>query len=391
MYKNFTGNGLATGADITAGIPADCLLGSYHYDLPEELVAQYPSPERGGSRLYVLNRLTEAAQDLRGSFSLLPELLPPGALLVANNSRVIPARLRGRREGGGKLEFLPLTPLPLLLENAETRPGGWSAAPSQALLRPSRKLKSGTPYALTPNLHFRILKKLEFGQCEALLEWRGNLLHEIGLAGSLPLPPYIHRPAEELDTERYQTSFSDPGKPGSVAAPTAGLHFTPELREELRKKGHDWAELTLFVGYGTFSPVRVQDIRRHRLHPEYVEISAACVEKVLRAKHEGRPVIAVGTTSTRALEGLSASLAGAGQTPLLAAYRGWLNCFIYPGRPEGPLRVIDGLITNFHLPESSLLMLVSSLCGRERLLAAYRQAVADRFRFFSYGDAMLVL
>ncbi len=374
-----------------SGIPADCLLSSYHYELPEELVAQYPSPRRGGSRLYVLNSAQEPESDLRCNFGQLPDQLPDGALLVANNSRVIPARLQGRRSGGGKLEFLPLTPLPLLLEQAETLPDGWSAARTQALLRPAKKLKSGQAYELTPQLRFRVLAKQEFGQCEASLEWSGDLLQEIGRAGSLPLPPYIRRPAEDLDMERYQTSYSDPGQPGSVAAPTAGLHFTLELRQELLDKGHDWAELTLFVGYGTFSPVRVQDIRQHRLHPEYVEISAACVEKVLRAKREGRPVIAVGTTTTRLLEGLASNLAAAGQSNLLEPYRGWLNCFIYPGRPEGPLRVIDGLITNFHLPESTLLMLVSTLCGRERLMQAYQQAVADRFRFFSYGDAMLVL
>lgn len=374
------------------GIPPDCLLSSYHYDLPEELVAQYPSPKRDGSRLYVLDSARpQAALDLRTSFSRLPELLPPGALLVANNSRVIPARLHGQRAGGGRLEFLLLTPLPLILEAAVTEAAGWSVGRTQALLRPAKKLRSGEPYELTPNLRFRILEKQEFGQCEAELAWRGDLLQEIEAAGSLPLPPYIRRPAEELDTERYQTSYNNPGKPGSVAAPTAGLHFTPALREELRQKGHYWAELTLFVGYGTFSPVRVRDIREHSLHPEYVEISAACVDKILQAKRQGRPVIAVGTTSTRVLEGLSANLAAAGKTSLLEPYRGWLNCFIYPGRPEGPLRVIDGLITNFHLPESTLLMLVSTLCGRERLLQAYEQAIAERFRFFSYGDAMLVL
>lgn len=379
-------------APAPSDIPADCRLSSYRYDLPEELIAQYPSPERGGSRLYVLDRAAaEAARDRRADFRRLPELLPPGSLLVANNSRVIPARLRGQRASGGRFEVLPLTPLPLILEAAAPQPDGWLAASSPALLRPAKKLQAERPYALTANLRVRVLEKGEFGQGVVRLEWRGDLLREIRAAGSLPLPPYIRRPAEALDDERYQTSFSDPAKAGSVAAPTAGLHFTPELREALRRAGHDWAELSLFVGYGTFSPVRVQDIRLHRLHPEYVEISRACVDKILAAKRQGRPVIAVGTTSTRVLEGLAAGLSAAGRPLRLEPYRGWLNCFIYPGRPEGPLRVIDGLITNFHLPESTLLMLVSTLCGRERLLAAYRQAVADRFRFFSYGDAMLVL
>ena len=448
---------------------------------------------------------------------------------MANNSRVIPARLHGRRPGGGRFEALLLTPLPLIEAGAVRLParpegwpetaagksadaacgsapfapivkaaadetgasgpagmpgedgengapgasGGWFESRATVLLRPAKKLKIGQSYELdepdelskpenlgglgargelhepgkpgglsgpgefgeqvapskqdkpykqdkqepgapgiqgepgdpakngTPGeggegsaLRFTLLERGEFGQAEVLLQWKGSLLDRVCACGSLPLPPYIRREAAPEDLERYQTTFCDASKAGSVAAPTAGLHFTPQMRHKLQELGHEWAELTLFVGYGTFSPVRAEDIRDHLMHPEYVEISAETVEKIRRAKAEGRPVIAVGTTSTRVLEGLAEREALAASRPgpvgaeLLKPYTGWLNCFIYPGKP---IRIIDGLITNFHLPESTLLMLVSALCGRERLLAAYRRAVRENFRFFSYGDAMLIL
>ena len=203
----------------------------------------------------------------------------------------------------------------------------------------------------------------------------------------MPLPPYIRRAARAEDLERYQTFYADENKAGAVAAPTAGLHFTPEIRAQLLRAGHEWAELTLFTGYGTFSPVRAKDIRRHRLHPEYAELPEETARSILRAKEEGRPVVAVGTTSARTLEGVAEILAQNGDGRLLRPHQGWLDHFIYPGRP---LRVLDALITNFHLPESSLLMLVAALTGRERLLAAYARAVSSGFSFFSYGDAMLI-
>ncbi|MDR2891504.1 MAG: tRNA preQ1(34) S-adenosylmethionine ribosyltransferase-isomerase QueA [Deltaproteobacteria bacterium] len=403
----------AISQDDPAAIPEDFRLSSYFFDLPEELIAQYPSAERGGSRLYLLrNRRNETDKII--AFNQLAEALPPNCLFVANNSRVLPARLPGRLPSGGKFEFLLLSPLPLFEATAKTTEG-WQQAEVEALLRPSKKFRIGDTYALgnvteiadaealtvpgdtdapgsdpeapaKATLCFTLLEKGEFGQCRALLRWRGNLLEQVNHLGSLPLPPYIRRQAEAMDNERYQTIFSKADKCGSVAAPTAGLHFTPEIRDTLIAAGHDWTELTLFVGYGTFSPVREADIRAHRMHAEYVEIPEDTVKKILEAKAEGRPVIAVGTTSARSLEGLAELLAG--QENILTPWRGPLNCFIHPGKE---LRVIDGLLTNFHLPESTLLMLVSALCGRKRLLTAYEQAVKEKMRFFSYGDAMLIL
>ena len=196
-----------------------------------------------------------------------------------------------------------------------------------------------------------------------------------------PLPPYIKRTDAEEDLSRYQTIYSREDKTGSVAAPTAGLHFTPEMRETLKARGFQWADVTLYVGYGTFSPVRSADIRGHRMHREYVEMPEATALAIAEAKREGRPVIAVGTTSLRSMEGV-AELCGRVQP-----FTGWTDIFLYPGRP---FRVVDGLLTNFHLPESSLIMLVSALAGRERVLAAYAEAVSRGYRFFSYGDAMLI-
>jgi S-adenosylmethionine:tRNA ribosyltransferase-isomerase len=369
---------------------ADFCLSSYAYALPEELVAQYPSAERGDSRLYVLRRSSAGVQDdVIGDFQRLVDYLPGNSLLVFNNSRVVPARLFGERPGGGRFEFLLLTPVPLLEAEAACFAGRRLAA-ARALLRPAGKFKPGVRYQLQAGLAFYLSGKGGFGQAEVILEWRGSLREYLEKHGLLPLPPYIRREAGRLDAERYQSVFNNPDKAGSVAAPTAGLHFTERLRRDLLQAGHELAELTLFVGYGTFSPVRVQDIREHSMHPEYVELPEETAKSILRAKREKRPVIAVGTTVTRTLEGLAEMFSGGDNAArvLLKPWRGWLDCFIYPGKP---LRVIDGLLTNFHLPESTLLMLVSSLCGRERLLSAYARAIAERLRFFSYGDAMLIL
>ena len=294
---------------------ADFFLSSYRFDLPPEQIAQFPPEERGASRLLVMPRkgAPDPCPELRHAmFSELPDLLPPGALIVANNSRVLQARLLGSRFTGGKVEFLLLTPLPLVMERASPdKVGGADAFSAEA---------------------------------EGLVYARDD-------------------------------------KTGSVAAPTAGLHFTPALRERLAARGFEWAEVTLYVGYGTFSPVRSEDIRGHRMHREYVEVPEATAEAVARAKAQGRPVLAVGTTSVRTLEGV-AELCGRVQP-----YTGWTDIFLYPGRS---FRVVDAMLTNFHLPESSLLMLVSAFAGRERMLAAYAEAVARGYRFFSYGDAMLI-
>lgn len=410
-------------------IPAteqDFQLSSYDFGLPEELIAQEPSAERGDDRLYVLERSgADASSDKIARFKDLASLLPPNSLLVANNSKVARARIIGKRPSGGVLEVMLLSPPPLL-EASAILEGNEYCARAQALLRPAKKIRENERYDLAPGLAVRVLEKQEYGQAEIEIIWSaaplqmaaknddyvhvlsndrppvsGSLSRLIAAAGQLPLPPYIKRQPSTEDAERYQTIYADDSKAGSLAAPTAGLHFTPEIKASLEAAGHSWVELTLFVGYGTFSPVRVPDIREHQMHPEYVELNKDTVRQILEAKAGGRPVFAVGTTSARVLEGVAAELAeskngnlsisdssdGRSASPLLEPKGGWLNCFIYPGKP---IRVIDGLITNFHLPESTLLMLVSALTGRERLLAAYQRAIHERFRFFSYGDAMLI-
>ena len=315
----------------------------------------------------------------------------------------------------------------------EQTEGAWRRAEAEGLLRPAKKFRIGDVLRFAPDFAVRVLERGDFGRCRVDLYWRGEPEKVLERHGSMPLPPYIRRPGRGdstaawecgapastageggasgspdderdwgTDAERYQTTYNRADKAGSAAAPTAGLHFTPGLRADLARSGRQWAEVTLYVGYGTFSPVRDTDIRAHSMHAEYAELPLRTLEAVLRAKAEGRPVIAVGTTSARVLEGVSALrpelFFPGGEAARRAesgkkkdaetAFAGWTSIFLYPGRP---LKVVDGLITNFHLPESSLLMLVSALAGRERILRAYRRAVESGFRFFSYGDAMLIL
>ena len=227
-----------------------------------------------------------------------------------------------------------------------------------------------------------VLAKGEFGRHRVRLHWIRDIRALFEARGHLPLPPYIKREDTKEDRGTYQTVYARDDKAGSVAAPTAGLHFTPELRAQMASAGVGWAEVTLHVGYGTFSPVRCEDIRGHVMHEEFVEVPQATVDAIGKAKAEGRPVIAVGTTSARTLEGVAGAHGGE-----LTAHQGWINCFIWPGYR---FHVLDGLITNFHLPESTLLMLVSALTGRERMLETYAEAVKMEYRFFSYGDAMLI-
>ena len=532
----------------------DLCLSGYAFELPETCIAQSPAPERTGSRLMVLDRKKDSPEQAR--FADLLRYLPENCLLVANNSRVVPARVVSRRPSGGKLEFLLLTPLPLLAfaptapeiaarlertmppetetfgqnppadapagadaasakaasagaEAASTEPyvasaaakadaspqaegarhpaepaqhpaepaqhpaeAAWHTAEADGLLRPAKKVPRGELTRLAPDLALEVLEHSGFGRCRTRLYWRGELREVLEKRGGLPLPPYIRRadPAAakaenadqavaetnagtvpdtgraataarvstlsaadraasaetapvptpgasaptpgasaptpgasaaetaRLDAERYQTTYARTDKAGSVAAPTAGLHFTPAMREELVRSGREWAEVTLYVGYGTFSPVRVPDIRDHVMHAEYAELPARTLAAVRKAKAEGRAVIAVGTTSARVLEGVCELRPELFSQPpeqtaqeedaFAVAFAGWLSTFLYPGKP---VRVIDGLITNFHLPESSLLMLVSALAGRERILRAYEAARDSGFRFFSYGDAMLIL
>ena len=359
---------------------ADFLLQSYRFDLPQEQVAQFPPEERGGSRLLVMPRNGELT--LRHeNFCDLPDCLPEGALLIANNSRVLQARLLGTRSAGGKVEFLLLTPLPLVIERARADKNGGLYAEAEGLVRSGGSIREGESFGFGAGIGVTVLESGPFGQRRVRLSWTGDLAAAFAATGHIPLPPYIKRPDAEDDLSRYQTVYSRQDKTGSVAAPTAGLHFTPPLRERLAAKGFEWAEVTLYVGYGTFSPVRSSDIRSHRMHREYIEVPEATALAIARAREEKRPVIAVGTTSLRTLEGV-AELCGRVQP-----YTGWTDIFLYPGRP---FRVADGLVTNFHLPESSLLMLVSAFAGRKRVLDAYAEAIANNYRFFSYGDAMLI-
>lgn len=360
-------------------INPDYLLSSYDYHLPEERIAQEPAPGRDASRLMLLDR--SSGKPALKNFKELPDLLPPNALLVANNSRVLPARLYGAKPTGGRVEFLLLTPLPILnVQNSEG--SGWFKAKAQGLIRSSKGPKPGGKVIFSDDFHLTVIEPLEFGRCKVELHWRGVLPELFVKLGHQPLPPYIKRPDTPDDAVRYQTVYSDVSKTGSVAAPTAGLHFTPELRSRLADKGFGWTSVTLYVGYGTFSPVREDDIRRHEMHAEYVEISRETADAVAKAKADGRPVVAVGTTSVRALEG--AYLANNGPGP----FKGWIDMFIYPGFH---FNVTDHMLTNFHLPKSSLLMMISAFADRNTVLAAYDRAVKEGFRFFSYGDAMLIL
>lgn len=355
---------------------SDWDLTSYDYHLPEEQIAQSPAQKRGGSNLYVLNR---NGTDCMTAFSNLGQHLPEGALLVANNSMVVPARLQGQGTAGKRVEFLLLTPLPLLKVQHN---GHCNSARAEGLLKGAKRFKSGDSVRFAETFTFTLDEKMPFGKVSGQLQWQGDLLEQLQHYGKPPLPPYIKRDVEEEDLSRYQTVYAKGTQPGSVAAPTAGLHFEQEHVQHLQQAGFQWAEVTLYVGYGTFSPIRCEDIRKHAMHAEYVTISPEAAACIAKAKSENRPVVAVGTTVARTLEGAALQTGG------IAPFAGWVDLFIKPGFT---FQAVDHLLTNFHLPRSSLLVLVSALAGRERVLQAYDRALASGFRFFSYGDAMFVL
>ena len=334
----------------------------FDYYLPEELIAQTPLAQRDASRLMVLPRQQGACSHRH--FFELPSLLRKGDLLVFNDTRVIPARLHGRkRDTGAKVEVFLLKRLDL---------DRW-----ETLVRPGRKLRPGTEVVFSDELSAVIEDTTEFGGRIVRFCWQGVFEEILQRLGEVPLPPYIH---EKLpDPERYQTVYAREN--GSAAAPTAGLHFTPELLSQLREQGIQTAYVTLHVGLGTFRPVAVESIQDHVMHSEQYDISAETAALVNETRRQGGRVIAVGTTAVRTLE-------TAGQSGQLQPCSGFTNIFIYPGYEY---KIIDGLITNFHLPKSTLLMLVSALAGRERVLAAYKEAVEQRYRFFSFGDAMFIL
>ena len=343
---------------------------AFEFDLPPDLIAQEPPTDRGGSRLLVLER--ETGQVEHTAFAALPEQLAPGDLLVVNNSQVYPARLLGRRvPSGGAVECL-------LIRRGDD--DLW-----EALVHPGEKLKPGARVVFegVRTLHAEILERRFYGR-RLLRLWDadgGSVDEAIDAIGHVPLPPYIRRDDRGDDRDRYQTMFA--ARRGSIAAPTAGLHFTPAMVEALRGRGVAIASITLHVGYGTFQPIRTDHVEDHRIDPERYEIDPTAAEMINAALDAERRVVAVGTTTTRTLEAVVRNEGGR-----VAAGSGETDLFIFPGFE---FRVVRGLITNFHLPKSSLLMLVAAFAGREQVLAAYRAAVERRYRFYSYGDAMLIV
>ena len=352
----------------------------FHYELPPELIAQTPAPERDQSRLLVFQR--PAGQVTHGQFRDLPSCLRAGDVLVLNDSRVIPARLRGEKPGtGGQLEVL------LTQENAVN--DWW------VMLRPGKRARAGTRFLLrspagkVTSITASVLAKEADGRCRLRFDGVANVAEALDALGEVPLPPYIQRigAPSSLDRERYQTVFARPR--GSIAAPTAGLHFTVAMLDRLRSVGVDVQFVTLHVGLGTFAPVKAGRVEDHVMHEESFELGAATAAAINRAKRDGRRVVAVGTTTVRVLESVAAA-----NDDTLRATCGRTRIFIHP---PFRFRVADALVTNFHLPESTLLMLVSAFAtpgetrGRELMLAAYAEAVRERYRFFSYGDAMLIV
>ena len=331
----------------------------FHFDLPEHLIARHPLPQRRASRLLCLDGPSGAIEHRQ--FVDLLDYLKPGDLMVFNNTRVIPARLFGRKATGGQLEIL----VERVLDSHRVL----------AHVRASKSPKPGSEIVLEDGSRVQM-----FGREDALFElgFAEEVLPLLERIGHMPLPPYIDRPDDAADRERYQTVYAQ--KAGAVAAPTAGLHFDSELLAAIRDKGVATAEVTLHVGAGTFQPVRVERIEDHHMHREWLEVDQSVVDAVNACKARGGRVIAVGTTSVRSLE----SAARDGE---LKPFSGDTDIFIYPGRP---FHVVDALVTNFHLPESTLLMLVSAFAGYPETMAAYAAAVAEQYRFFSYGDAMFI-
>jgi S-adenosylmethionine:tRNA ribosyltransferase-isomerase len=375
------------------------LVSDFGYELPEELIAQRPPEVRGTSRMMTLDRRTGVFADRR--FVELPSLLRAGDLLVLNDSRVIPARLYARRGGLARQEKSP-APSGLVEVLLTEKLGGeneWGA-----LVKPAKKVPVGETLVFAAQgsdavvLRAAVVGAGEFGERTLRFEAVEDFHAALERIGHLPLPPYIHRakdaPDRAEDRERYQTVYSRPlgsaEERGSSAAPTAGLHFTPGILEELREHGVEIARLTLHVGLGTFQPVRAERTEEIRLHAESYTISAETAEAVNRARREGRRIVAAGTTTTRTLEHVvrEGEKSGGDAGSAFWAHSGSTSLFLSPGTE---FKVVGGLLTNFHLPESTLLMLVSAFAGREQVLAAYAHAVEQRYRFFSYGDCMLIL
>ena len=370
------GGPIALPGDLDASLTA-----SYEYELPEGLIARYPAERRDGSRLLVLPRMDgvvgppEVAPLRHLRFPDLVGLLRPGDLVVLNESRVLPFRLLGRKPTGAPAEILLLRPARVEGPSPGDDPLLW-----EALVRPGSKLKPGRRVRISPELEVSILDGLEGGGRLVRLETALSLEEALDRFGAVPLPPYLERDEEPLDRERYQTVFAN--RPGSVAAPTAGLHFTPELLERIEAAGVGIARVVLHVGPGTFRPVDSEEIGGHEMHEEFWEVPPEAAEAVGRTRREGGRVWAIGTTVVRTLESAAAP------DGELRPGRGETRLFISPGYR---FRVVDALVTNFHLTRSTLLMLVSALAGHANVMAAYGAAIEKGYRFYSYGDAMAVL
>lgn len=366
------------------------LVSDFHYDLPEELIAQGPLPDRAGSRLLHLNCTATDSYNCRLSdlqFRDFPGLLRPSDLVVFNNTRVFPARLFGRRSGlrsqpvGARnpaaRDFLRGRIELLLVRQLQREPNEW-----ECLVRPGRKIGVGERLLFGENdeLVAEVVARSSFGERRVRFAPGADFFATLEKIGHIPLPPYISREDNAADRERYQTVYAR--ERGSVAAPTAGLHFTPEILAHMRELGIETAEVTLHVGLGTFQPVRSAIVEEHQLHSEAYSISAQAAEKINRARKQSRRIVAVGTTTVRTLE--YAAQQGGGE---ICASSGEANLFIYPGYK---FRLVQALLTNFHLPQSTLLMLVCALGGKENVMRAYQHAVKQRYRFYSYGDCMFL-
>jgi len=336
---------------------------SYWYNLPAEFIAQHPKGKRSESRMLVLDK--ETGKVIHKKFSNIIDHLLSSDILVVNNTKVIPARLFGTKITGAKVEVF------LLEQKTENR---W-----ECLVKPGRKLQIGAEITFNEELEAKIIEHAEEGSRIVEFYWKGNFWDILEDIGNVPLPPYIRRESTNKDKETYQTVYAQ--ERGSVAAPTAGLHFTKPLMQQIRDKGIEILEVVLHVGLGTFRPVKTDNIKDHTMHSEHCQISREVASKINQAKKEGRRILAVGTTTTRTLE----SFAKNGH---LNSGSHWTDIFLYPGKE---IQIIDGLITNFHMPESTLMMLVSAFAGYENIMDAYKIAVEEKYRFFSYGDAMLIL
>ncbi|MBN1948150.1 MAG: tRNA preQ1(34) S-adenosylmethionine ribosyltransferase-isomerase QueA [Candidatus Cloacimonetes bacterium] len=336
---------------------------SYYYDLPSELIAQYPVAGRSESRLLYLHRNNGSIS--HHYFHEITGFLQPSDILVINRTRVIPARLLGSKPSGAQVEVF------LLNQKTDTN---W-----ECLVRPGRKIRKGSRINFSGRLSAEVKEELPEGERLIEFSWQGDFWQILEEVGSTPLPPYIRREAEAGDRENYQTVYAN--QQGSVAAPTAGLHFTAKLLQDISIKGIEILEVILHIGLGTFRPVSSENILDHRMHSEFCTISAETADKINLARDQHRRIIAVGTTTTRTLESFA-------RNGILTSGSHWTDIFLYPGYE---FKIINGLITNFHMPESTLLMLVAAFAGYDNIMNAYQTAVNMKYRFFSYGDAMLIL